>query len=229
MVSPRPSGGCPVSTSASPISVEASCVRSPASSSRPTTGCAWKTSPSPTSSATGTWPAPSETPAGRSWLGRSPTSRPGGVGRCWSPTAGCPRPGPAHVAGSSSSGWDWPSGPSTATPAGWRWIATPPPTSPPGPRPPAWRQPGSRTAKRVAGSIMPLEGKALAILITMVQPAPMKGEPTPTPCWREPRTPEEGGVRQAHRCWTRFHRYRRMWTFSSSPTARKLDTSDEPP
>jgi Helix-turn-helix domain len=49
---PRPSGGFPASTLASPIPVEASSTRSPAGSSRPTTGCAWKISPSPTSSAT---------------------------------------------------------------------------------------------------------------------------------------------------------------------------------
>jgi transposase len=54
-----------------------------------------------------------------------------------------------------------------------------------------------------AGSPMPLEGKALAVLVT-VQPAPMKGEPTPR---RVPgsRTPEKGCVRATHhRCSTRL-------------------------
>ena len=36
----------------------------------------------------------------------------------------------------------------------------------------------SRTAKRAAGSPMPLKGKALAIASAMVEPAPAKGEPT---------------------------------------------------
>jgi IS605 OrfB family transposase len=55
-----------------------------------------------------------------------------------------------------------------------------------------------------AGSPMPLEGKALAVILVTVQPVPTKGEPTP---WRMPgsRTPEKGGVRAAHhRCSTRF-------------------------
>lgn len=45
---PRRPGGCPGTTPASPLPVEASSMRSPASSSRPTTGSAWRTSPSPT-------------------------------------------------------------------------------------------------------------------------------------------------------------------------------------
>jgi len=46
--------------------------------------------------------------------------------------------------------------------------------------------PRSRTAKRAAGLRTPLEGKALTIVVAMVQPAPVKGEPTLTPSWREP-------------------------------------------
>jgi hypothetical protein len=45
-----------------------------------------------------------------------------------------------------------------------------------------------------AGSLMPLEGKALAIASAVVKPAPVNGEPT----LRHPlgpRTPEKGGVR----------------------------------
>jgi hypothetical protein len=38
--------------------------------------------------------------------------------------------------------------------------------------------PELRTAKRAAGSSTPLEGKALAIALAMVEPAPVKGEPT---------------------------------------------------
>ena len=53
------------------------------------------------------------------------------------------------------------------------------------------RQAGGRSS-------MPLEGKALAIALAMVEPAPVKGEPTPTPSWRELRTPEKGAVRPPH-------------------------------
>jgi hypothetical protein len=52
--------------------------------------------------------------------------------------------------------------------------------------------PKSRTAKRAAGSSTPLEGKALAIAVAMVQPTPMKGEPTLSS--PEPRTPEQGAA-----------------------------------
>jgi putative transposase len=48
-IGPRRPYGLRGSTPASPISVEASSTRFPASSSRPTTGSVWKTSPSPTS------------------------------------------------------------------------------------------------------------------------------------------------------------------------------------
>ena len=51
--------------------------------------------------------------------------------------------------------------------------------------------PRSRTAKQAAGSLMPLEGKALAIASAVVKPAPVNGEPT----LRHPlgpRTPEKG-------------------------------------
>jgi transposase len=40
----------------------------------------------------------------------------------------------------------------------------------------------------------PLEGKALAIAMAMVEPTPMKGEPTRMPSWRELRTPEQGAA-----------------------------------
>ena len=84
---------------------EASCMRSPASSSRLTTGSVWKTSPSPTSSATSTWPAPSATPPGPSSLARSATRRPGS-GPSWSSaTAGFHQPRPALGAGWSSNRW----------------------------------------------------------------------------------------------------------------------------
>ena len=45
------------------------------------------------------------------------------------------------------------------------------------------------TAKRAAGSTTPLEGKALAVTLVMVEPAPMKGEPT-LQFLTEPRAPE---------------------------------------
>jgi hypothetical protein len=51
-----------------------------------------------------------------------------------------------------------------------------------------------RTAKRAAGSPMPLEGKALAVALTTAKPAPMKEEPTLQRSL-ESRTPEKGGVR----------------------------------
>ena len=70
-------GGCPDSTPASPTCVEASCTRSPTSSSRPTTGSAWRTSPSPTSSETDISPAPSAMPAGPSSPAGSAMRRPG--------------------------------------------------------------------------------------------------------------------------------------------------------
>jgi hypothetical protein len=59
--------------------------------------------------------------------------------------------------------------------------------------------PRLRTAKRAAGSSTPLEGKALAVAVAMVQPAPVKGEPTPTPVWRERRIPEKGADEPPHR------------------------------
>ncbi len=46
-IGPRRPGGCLGSTPGSPMCVEASSTKSPASSSRPTTGSVWKTSPSP--------------------------------------------------------------------------------------------------------------------------------------------------------------------------------------
>jgi putative transposase len=61
----------------------------------------------------------------------------------------------------------------------------------------AWAErstPRPRTAKWAAGSTTPLEGTALAIALAMVQPTPLKGEPTPTPCWRELRIPEQGAA-----------------------------------
>jgi hypothetical protein len=73
-------------------------------------------------------------------------------------------------------------------------TATLPRISPPGPGQPNWVSPRSRTAKQAAGSLMPLEGKALAIASAVVNPAPVNGEPT----LRHPlgpRTPEKGGVR----------------------------------
>jgi putative transposase len=54
-----------------------------------------------------------------SWAVNWATSKRGAVGRCWPPTAGCPRPGPARAAGSSSSNWGWPIGSFAATAAGW--------------------------------------------------------------------------------------------------------------
>jgi hypothetical protein len=40
-------------------------------------------------------------------------------------------------------------------------------------------------------------GEALTVTLVMVEPAPMKGEPT-LPFLPEPRAPEKGGVRAAH-------------------------------
>jgi hypothetical protein len=51
-----------------------------------------------------------------------------------------------------------------------------------------------RNKQQAAGSLMPLEGEALAIASAVVKPAPVNGEPT----LRHPlgpRTPEKGGVR----------------------------------
>ena len=52
---------------------------------------------------------------------------------------------------------------------------------------------GLRTAKRVAGSPMPLEGNVLAVITVTVQPAPLKEEPRLQHAL-ESRTPEKGGV-----------------------------------
>src|SRR6266508_1133445 len=178
--------------------VGASSMRSPASSSRPATGCVWKTSPSPTSFATSTWPELSVTPAGQSSRVSFVTRPSGCAPSWWSVTAGTHRPRHARAVGRSRSRWGWANGSSVATAASWSWTgtATPPPTSPPGP---SAIMPRSRTAKRAAGLRTPLEGKALTIVVAMVQPAPVKGEPTLTPSWREPGTPEKGAAGPPHR------------------------------
>jgi putative transposase len=59
----------------------------------------------------------------------------------------------------------------------------------------AWaeRAQSSRTAKQAAGSTMPLEGTALAIVVPMVKPVPTKGEPTLRP------SPELRDIREGWR------------------------------
>jgi putative transposase len=140
---------------------------------------------------------PSETPPGPSSPANSAIRRPGSGPSWWSVTAGSHPPRPARVAGGSSSRWGWLSGSFAATRAGWPSTATvtPPPTSPPGP---SATTPRLRTAKRAAGQPTPLEGKALAIAVAMAKPASLKGEPTPTPSWRELRTPEKGAAGLPH-------------------------------
>ncbi len=73
----------------------------------------------------------------------------------------------------------------------------------------AWaeRAQSSRTAKQAAGSTMPLEGTALAIVVPMVKPVPTKGNR------RSGRrlssgTSEKDGVGAPPRCATRFNRSR---------------------
>jgi hypothetical protein len=88
--------------------------------------------------------------------------------------------------------------------------------------------PRLRTAKRAAGSTTPLEGKALTVAVVMVEPAPVKEEPTPAPCWREPRTPEQGAVGPPH---TSFSDRLQNWTRTgprSSPPAWKYSRDRKP-
>jgi hypothetical protein len=186
----------PESTIVLPGSVEASFMRSPASSPRPTAGWRLKTSLWPTSSATSASLEPSPMPLGLSSLVSFDTRRRGSGATWWYASAGFPRPRPVRGVAGSRSRWRWGHGPSAAMVAGWSWTATatPPRISPPGPRQPNWMSPRSRTVKQAAGLPMPLEGKALAIASAVVKPAPVNGEPT----LRHPlgpRTPEKGGVR----------------------------------
>jgi putative transposase len=146
------------------------------------------------SSTTTASPAPSGMPHGQSSPGSSPT-RPNGSARSWwFATAGSHRARPARGAARAKSGWSWQSGslPAIAVSSSWTGTATLRPTSRPGPS-----VPRPRTAKRAAGSPMPLEGKALAVAVATVEPALMKEEPELRHAL-EPRTPEKGGVPAPH-------------------------------
>jgi hypothetical protein len=173
---PRPADACPGSTLALLTCGEASYTRSLASLSRPTPSWPSRTSPSPTSPATSVSPAQSVMPPGRS-LAASSATRQRGWAPNWSPaTAGSRPPRPARNAGRWASRSDWQSEPSAVVVVVLRRTGTAmrPRTSPPGP---SATTPGPRTAKRAAGSSMPIEGKVLAAISVTVQPAPTKWEP----------------------------------------------------
>src|SRR4029450_7996085 len=117
---------------------------------------------------------------GPSWPASFGTRPPGSEANWWFVSAGFLRPRPAPPVDGWRRRWRWGRAPFTAVVAGWSWIgtATPPQISQPGPRQLLSRAPRSRTAKQAAGSLMPLEGKALAIASAVVKPAPANGEPT---------------------------------------------------
>src|SRR4029450_5612362 len=127
-----------------------------------------------------------------------PTRRLCWVALLWSATAGFLRPEVARGVGRSGDRCRWASARSTAGLAVWSLIgiATPPRTSPLGRGPPESGRTDPRTAKRAAGSPMPLEGKALVVALATVQPVPVNGEPT---FWRMPgpTTSVKDGVRAA--------------------------------
>jgi hypothetical protein len=130
-------------------------------------------------SATSASPELSPMPPGPSSPASFGTSPPGSGANWWFASAGFPRPSPAPPADGWRRSWRWGCGSFVAVVAGWSWTgtSTPPPISPPGPRQPLSRPLRSRTAKRAAGSLMPLEGKALAIASAVAKPAPVNGEP----------------------------------------------------
>ena len=173
---------------------EASCMRSPASSSRLTTGCVWKTLPSPTSSQQAHGPChrrrrwaefARQVGYKAAWFGTELV-----VGDRWFPsTKTCSRCGKVNhelrlaerVFFCHRCGLVIDRDRNAATNlATWAQAAQ--------------MRSGPRPAKQAAGSPMPLEGKALAVALAMVKPAPMKGEPTRTPSWCELRTPEKGAA-----------------------------------